>query len=170
LKKRNNVLHLRVFPVVVLALNQHCDGMSRCAFSNTHKPHPFARRGLDAHTIEADIQDNRNIAPHLIDIRCNLWTFEENCGIDVTDKQPTLGKKVAHMLEQQQTRNPSVSFVVVREMLPDVPSAAAPRSASANRVKKHIGVRMSLQPDVILNFHTTEDKFRPGTKRWTSSP
>jgi hypothetical protein len=28
-------------------------------------------------------------------------------------------------------------------------------------VKKHIGVRMSLQPDVILNFHTTEDKFPP---------
>ena len=100
------------------------------ALSAAGEAQTFLGGGFDAdagHVHAAGIREN---LPHLGNMGCQLGTLTQNGGVDVADGISLCADACRYVAQQGDAVRTLIALIGIREMLTNIPRAAAPSSAS----------------------------------------
>jgi hypothetical protein len=139
-----------------------CAGFYSIAFSYETKA--FGCCGFDIDACSVYVQDRGEFFAHLIDIWREFRCFGENCRIYIYTAVITFMQGSYHAFEQDGAVDIFVLIITVGKPAADVTESGSTKQGVADRVDKHIGIRVACKAFVEWHRDTTEYQRSPVDK------
>jgi hypothetical protein len=114
--------------------------MSDGPFFRPNETQPFAGRRFYRDLFHRQSENIGDVLTHKIDVRGNFGTLQNHGGIDVDNRVPMVRKKTGHMRQEKQARDPLVSLVGIRKVLPDVAQGRRAQQCVRDRMNEHVSI------------------------------
>ncbi len=101
-------------------------------------------------------------------VRRELRLLHQHRAVDVHDPQPAGGDHRHHRAQQLDRVGVTPALVGVGEVLADVAQPGGAEQRVGDGVGEHVGVRVSLQAELVGDLHPADHEPAPGARRWES--